>query len=206
MNAPVSLDSGVSEPLDEDAAPTESQQEETEPPAVVVVRDEAERLADQVRSAALESTDSTGFELAIAEAFRFLGFQAEHKSGPGDTDVLVTAALGQETYRAVVDGKSSRHGRVGNQQVDWMALSRHKSLHKADYILVVAPNFSSGDLLDNAVKTDAALLTAEDLAAVVRLHASMPLSLVDLRELFRYAGMPVALSYRSSASKKKRPK
>jgi hypothetical protein len=54
----------------------------------------------------------------------------------------------------------------------------------------VAPSFSSGDLLDNATKTEAALLTADDLAAAVRLHASTPLSLADLRDLFRYAGHP----------------
>lgn len=157
---------------------------------VIVIRDEAERLAEQIRNAALESSDATGFERVIREAFEFLGFVAEHKSGPGDTDVLVTAALGQETYKSIVDGKSSRHGRVGNQQINWLALGRHKQQHKTDYILVVAPSFSSGDLLEDAVKTDASLLSADDLAAVVRLHASTPLSLVDLRELFRYAGRP----------------
>jgi hypothetical protein len=179
----------VPEP-EEDTIPPDTGQVDAEAPVVVVMKDEAERLADSVRRASLESNDAMGFELVIAEAFRFLGFDAEHKSGSGDTDVLVTAGLGQETYRAVVDGKSSRHGRVGNQQVDWMALGRHKTLNKADYILVVAPNFSSGDLLDNALKTEAALLSAEDLAAVVRLHAGTPLSLIDLRELFRYAGRP----------------
>ena len=178
------------EESEENTIPSNVQTDEVDAPTILVIRDEAKRLADRVRMASIESTDATAFELVIADGFRFLGFEAEHRSGSGDTDVLVSAELGQETYRAVVDGKSSRHGRVGNQQVDWMALARHKSLHKADYILVVAPNFSSGDLLDNAVKTDAALLSADDLAALIRLHASTPLSLVDLREIFRYAGRP----------------
>ncbi|HLZ25323.1 MAG TPA: restriction endonuclease [Ktedonobacterales bacterium] len=174
----------------EEATPAVSEATEADSPPVLVIRDGVERLAERIRSAALESSDATGFERVIREAFQFLGFVAEHKSGSGDTDVLVTAALGQETYRSIVDGKSSRHGRVGNQQINWLALERHKSQHKADYILVVAPSFSSGDLLDDAVKTDASLLSANDLAAVVRLHASTPLSLIDLRELFRYAGRP----------------
>jgi Restriction endonuclease len=174
----------------EEAASAESEPVEEDLPQVLVIRDEAERLAERIRTAALESSDATGFERVIREAFQFLGFIAAHKSGPGDTDVLVTAALGQETYRSIVDGKSSRHGRVGNQQINWLALGRHRLQHRADYILVVAPSFSSGDLLEDAMKTDASLLSADDLSAVVRLHASTPLSLIDLRELFRYAGRP----------------
>lgn len=159
-------------------------------PLAIAMQDEAERLAEKLKRTALESDDATAFELAIAESFRFLGFNAEHRSGAGDTDVLVLAPLGQETYSAVVDGKSSRHGKVTNHQIDWLALTRHKDSHRVDYILVVAPNFSSGDLLDNASKTSSALISSDDLAAVIRLHASTPLSLADLRELFRYAGHP----------------
>lgn len=182
----VTLDTSA---VEEEAGPSEAIEAELEPP-VRMVRDEAEQLAARIRTAALESDDATGFERVLVEAFRFLGFRSEHKSGSGDTDVLVSAPLGQESYTSIVDGKSSRHGKVGKQQIDWYALGRHKSLHRADYILVVAPGFSSGDLLDNASKADAALLSADDLAAVVLLHASTPLSLTDFRELFRYAGRP----------------
>jgi hypothetical protein len=162
-----------------------------DPPApLLVVKEEGDRLAERIKRASLESDDATGFERVLVETFRFLGFEAEHRSGPGDTDVLVKAPLGQETFSAVIDGKSSRHGKVSKQQIDWWALGRHKTQHRADYILVVAPGFSSGDLLDNAAKTEAALITADDLAAVVRLHGSTPLSLTDLRELFRYVGHP----------------
>ncbi len=175
---------------DENSSQHFADESESEPTPMILMRDEADRLAERLVQAALESDDAIEFERVLVDAFRFLGFEAEHKSGPGDTDVLVTAPLGQETYRSVVDGKSSRHGKVGKQQIDWWALDRHKRLHKADYMLVVAPGFSSGDLLDNAAKSDAALVTADDLAAVIRLHASTPLSMADLRELFRYAGHP----------------
>lgn len=183
---------------DEDAAELEQRpaaspaevKHEQEPFALQVVRDETDLLADRIRAAGLESDDAVAFERAIADAFTFLGFKAEHRSGPGDTDVLVTAPMGQETFSAVVDGKSSRHGKVGNRQIDWLALGKHKEQHHARHILVVAPSFSGGDLLDNAAKVDAGLISAEDLAAVVRLHASTPLSLADLTELFRYPGQP----------------
>ena len=42
----------------------------------------------------------------------------------------------------------------------------------------------------NAERTGAALLTANDLAEVLRLHAAAPFTLPDLRDLFRYPGKP----------------
>lgn len=162
---------------------------DTSPP-MHLVADEAGDLAERICVAALQSEDSAQFERTIAEAFEFLGFEAEHRSGPGDTDVLVKAPLGKNTYRAVVDGKSSRHGKVGKHQIDWYALQRHKEKHGAAYILIVAPDFSAGDLLDSANKAGAALIKASDLADLLRLHAVTPLSLSDLRALFLHPGDP----------------
>lgn len=180
--------STIADAPDEDALPDEVADAELEPPSVVEVHEEAEQLAERISVAARESEDATGFEWALVDAFQFLGFEAEHKGGPGDTDVLVKAALGQETYRAVIDGKSSRSGKVVN--INWPALARHKMQNGAQYILVVAPDFSGGDLLNDAEQQRVALLRADDLAAVVRLHASTPLSLADLRELFQHPGDP----------------
>lgn len=158
--------------------------------AVYALETEEEALAKRLIDAATASEDAAGFEVALAAAFAYLGFRADRRSGSGDTDVLVVAPLGEEAYAAVVDGKSSRHGRVGNAQIEWFALERHKEQHGADHILVVAPGFSGGELTRNAERTGTALLTANDLAEVLKLHAAAPFTLPDLRDLFRYPGKP----------------
>jgi hypothetical protein len=159
-------------------------------PTVRAFETEEEALAKRLIQAATTSDDAAGFEVALADAFAYLGFRTERRSGPGDTDVLAVAPLGEEAYAAVVDGKASRQGRVGNAQVDWFALERHKERHGADHILVVAPGFSGGELTRDAERTGAALLTAGDLAEVLRLHAVAPFTLPALRDLFRYPGKP----------------
>jgi hypothetical protein len=69
-------------------------------------------------------------------------------------------------------------------------LGRHKQRHGADHILVVAPGCSGGELTRDAERTGAALLTASDLAEMLRLHAVAPFTLPALRDLFRYPGKP----------------
>jgi len=151
---------------------------------------EHELLGRRLVTASTASDDAAAFEVALADAFAFLGFQAELRSGSGDTDVLATAPLGDEAYAAVVDGKATKQGRVGNQQIDWFALGRHKERHEADHVLVVAAAFSGGELARDAERTGAALLTSGDLAEVLRLHAATPFTLAALRDLFRYPGKP----------------
>lgn len=161
-----------------------------EPAAVHPLEKEEAALGRRLVHAARASEHSAEFEIALADAFTFLGFRTEHRSGSGDTDVLAVAPLGEDAYAAVVDGKASRQGRIGNAQVDWYALERHKDRHGADHILVVAPGFSGGELTRDAERTGAALLTASDLAEVLHLHAAAPFTLPALRDLFRYPGKP----------------
>ncbi|ACZ42795.1 protein of unknown function DUF55 [Thermobaculum terrenum ATCC BAA-798] len=137
--------------------------------------DEVEQLAGRLLSHARNSESSRLLEEAVVDAFSFLGFQVEHKSGSGDTDVLVFAPLGKNAYRAIVDAKSSRHERVANAAIDWMALSKHREMHQAAHTLIVAPGFAGGDLLENAREKQVALVTARDLAEIVRMHARTPL-------------------------------
>ncbi len=159
-------------------------------PTVRALEPEDEVLARRVVEAASTSEDAAVFETALADAFAYLGFRTERRSGPGDTDVLAVAPLGEDAYAVVIDGKASRQGRVGNAQIDWFSLERHKQRHDADHILVVAAGFSGGELTRDAERTGAALLPAQDLAEVLRLHTVTPFSLPALRDLFRYPGKP----------------
>lgn len=54
--------------------------------------------------------------------------------------------------------------------------------------MVVAPDFSGGNLLKRASDYDVALLTAASLADLLRLHRRTPFTLVDLRPLFETHG------------------
>jgi hypothetical protein len=131
----------------------------------------------------------TGFEQATRDAFAFLGFQAEWLGGSGRTDVLLDAPLGAaDTYRVVVDCKTSASGSVTDQQVDWETLTEHRAKHDADYILLVAPNPSGSRLLTRAAKNAVAVISADQLSGLCRQHAKTPLGLDDYRSLFVNGG------------------
>ena len=159
-------------------------------PILQVVEPEDVVLAARLVDAASASDDAAALEIAIVDAFAFLGFRTQRRSGSGDTDVLAIAPLGEDAYRVVIEGKSSRQGRVANAQIGWYALERHKERHGADHILVIAGGFSGGELTSDAERIGAGLLTAADLGHVLRLHADTPFDLLTLRDLFRYPGKP----------------
>jgi DNA-binding PadR family transcriptional regulator len=161
-----------------------------EPSEADIPADALSALVLEVLRTAQAGDEATEFERCLTKAFTYLGFQAEHKSGSGDTDILLTAPLGQETYRVIVDGKSSRHGKVGASAISWPALGKHWQMYNADYCLIIAPGFSSGDLYSFAKDNGAALITASDLCAIMQMHNDTPFSLADLREMFSYPGEP----------------
>lgn len=174
----------LSEPLDERAGGTADEEAVTadDPPAT------AETLVGQLRACAYRSEASEEFEAAVATAFRFLGFRAEHLGGSGRTDVLVTAELAAaERYQAIIEVKSSAAGMVAENSIKFDALKDHQRRHLADYGLVVGPGFG-GRIRDWAVNNGFALLTVDDLAALLGRHQICPLSLTELRVLFERTG------------------
>ncbi|MFC4017526.1 hypothetical protein ACFOW4_06160 [Micromonospora sp. GCM10011542] len=172
------------EPLGEraDGAPDEEAVNADDPPAT------AETLAGQLRACAYRSDASEEFEAAVATAFRFLGFRAEHLGGSGRTDVLLTAELAAaERYQAIVEVKSSAAGMVAENSIKFDALKDHQRKHLADYGLVVGPGFG-GRIRDWAVNNGFTLLTVDDLAALLSRHQISPLTLTELRVLFERTG------------------
>lgn len=89
------------------------------------------------------------FEEAIAEVFRYMGFDAKHIGGSGDTDVVVRWKDDEgKTIIAVVDGKSKTSGYVAHSDVSDVALETHKEKNNADFVAIVGPGFS-GDTIKN---------------------------------------------------------
>lgn len=149
-----------------------------------------EALIDEFRAASVESRVPDRFERAVRDAFAFLGFDAEWLGGPGRTDVLLAAQLGRDdSYRVIVDCKTSASGSVGDQQVDWMTLTEHRTRHEAQFAAVVAPTPTGSRLLERAAQQGVTIISVEQLAGLCRQHARTPLGLDDYRSLFVHAGV-----------------
>jgi len=146
-------------------------------------------LLDELAASCTDSGDPDRFERAVTDAFAFLGFRAEWLGKSGRTDVLLDALLGKaETYRVIIDCKTSGSGSVSDQQVDWVTLGEHRQKHDADHVMVVAPNPSGSRLFDRARQHDVGVMSVDQLIGICRQHARNPLSLDDYRDLFRSGG------------------
>lgn len=146
-------------------------------------------LVNRIVSASTDSNNPTEFELAVRDAFGFLGFDAEHLGGSGLTDVLLTARLGRAaSYRVAVDAKTSRSGTLTDGHVDWITLSEHRRNHAADFSMVIGPSPSGRRLLTRAQEQAVAVLSAEELADLCSSHAARPLALADYKSVFETGG------------------
>jgi len=149
----------------------------------------ADEIVSAIKDSSTDSSHPERFELAVRDAFAFLGFQAEWLGGSGRTDVLLDAALGRaDSYRVTVDCKTSASGSVGDHQVDWTTLAEHKAKHDANHILLVAPSPSGSRLFARASQYHVTVMSADQLAGLCRQHGKTPLGLDDYRPLFANGG------------------
>lgn len=182
-----SSDSAVAEPSGEygDEAPgTEEEEEDDVAAPVRVVPTNSERITSELISSATDSVAPARLEAAAADALACLGFDAEQLGGSGRTDVFAAAELGVDRYSIVLDAKSTASGRVNDHQIDWESIAEHREREHADYACIVGPDFATGNIRERAAKYATRLLTAAQLAQVVRMHAASPLSLKELERLF----------------------
>lgn len=140
--------------------------------------------SELIKCSRLNEATSTEFEKIVAQAFRALGFRADHIGGPSKTDVLVTAELpDKERYSSIVDAKASASGIIGDNAIKFDALKDHRRRHAATFGIVVGPDFSTR-VKDWAHSNGFILLTADDLAGLIERQAESPLTLGELRTLF----------------------
>lgn len=149
---------------------------------------EGKTIVERLRQTQLKSDAYTEFEGAIKDAFNFLGFEGELIGGRGDTDVLLTANIGQESFKVNVDGKTSKSGKIIDRQIDWLSLIDHKKKNKADFVVVIGPSFSGGNLETRASEYEVSLLETEDLIKLVETHSRFPFTLAELKDLFTGKG------------------
>jgi len=169
--------------------PAASQSEES---SVVDSIDSMSELFGELRRYSRSRDHSIEFEQSIARAFELLGFRAEHHGGSGKTDVLVTAELPPENrYSSIIDAKASASGTIGDNAVKFDALKDHKKRHKADFGMIVGPDFE-GRVKEWAANNGIVLVTVEELINLLERHQRTPLTLLDLRGLFEHPGMDLA--------------
>lgn len=126
------------------------------------------------------------FEECIAAVFRYMGFEAKHIGGSGDTDVVVRWRDQKgETVLAVVDGKSKSSGTVAHSDISDIAIETHKEKNNAKYVAIVGPGFSGNTIKEYAQKKGFALITATELINIARTSQEIGLSLSEISLLFK---------------------
>lgn len=135
-----------------------------------------------------KSDAPTEYEMVLSDAFRFLGFQAKTIGGKGDTDVLLTANIGKESYKVDVDGKTSKNDKINDAQINWLSLKDHKEKNKSNFVVVAGPEFAGGNLEKRATQYGVSLLTTDDLIRILEAHSKYPFTLLELKDLFAEAG------------------
>jgi hypothetical protein len=155
---------------------------------LTAIPDPVDHLTRRLQESQRKSGAPQQFERDLAETFEFLGFDAQHIGGAGETDIFVRAALGPLSYSAVIDAKSTHTGRVMDSQINWPVIDAHRQGRGATFAVVVGEDFSGGQLQKFADLYKVTLLTTSMLIELLRLHAGTPLSLRDMRDLFAASG------------------
>lgn len=147
-----------------------------------------EQLLEKLEKTQFDTDNPTRFEEALSEAFRALGFDADHIGGAGEADVVARMALGDESFSLIVDAKTCRSG-SSRGNINYDPLKGHQEQHEADFAVVVAPSFPSGNTVQHAQNRGVGLLTTYCLIELVRENAHSALSMHFLKEVFGGAGM-----------------
>jgi hypothetical protein len=147
-----------------------------------------EEIINNLKETQNKSDLPTEYEIALADAFKFLGFQAKTIGGKGDTDVLLTANIGKESYKVDVDGKTSKNEKISDAQINWLSLKDHKEKNNSNFVVVAGPGFAGGNLEKRAKEYGVSLITTEELNKILEAHSKYPFTLLELKDLFAEAG------------------
>lgn len=109
------------------------------------------------------------FEEAIADAFRFMGFDSERIGGSGDTDVVLRWQEDNgTTITAIVDGKSKSSGKVSHSDISDVAIDTHKDKNGADFVGIIGSCFSGETIRNHARKKAYSLISVDQLCEIAR--------------------------------------
>lgn len=125
------------------------------------------------------------FEEAICDVFSYMGFQAEHIGGAGDTDIVLKWRDKDDTVVAIIDGKSRTNGQVSHGDISDIALDTHKEKHNADYVAIIGAGFSGDTIHNFAIKKEYALITDKQLIEIAYASKGLGLKLSEIALMFK---------------------
>jgi hypothetical protein len=140
--------------------------------------------------------DYHALEILVSEALDYLGFGIERLGAPGEPEGIARAyptpvadkeTVKQQLYSFTYDAKSSQSGKVQTGNIHIAELKKHRIAKGADYTLVVAPEFETGDLATMCEQNGITPMRAKDLGILLQVtakHGAIPLT--KLRELFDF--------------------
>lgn len=173
----------LQEPMDAAGATRDT---EAEPPQIELMGVSI-ALADELNIGGLASDSPMRLEKAVADAFKYLGFESQHIGGAGKTDVLVSViGPDRKAVRIIVDAKAAKSGAVAEGSVSFDTLLEHKRQHQADLVVLVGPGFDGGRIRARALQNKVALLTTAELSDVVRRQARYPISAESFIKLLHW--------------------
>lgn len=146
-----------------------------------------DQICNELRAAARDSQNPHRFQHSIALAFEFLGFDVTELGKPGETDLLLEAPIGSESYTVIVDAKSRHDGKL--QELSAHTATEHRRHHKASFALVVAEAFAGHKIIRHAEANQITLLSVHALIEWLLLHQQTPLDLHIQRPLFVTHGL-----------------
>lgn len=150
-----------------------------------------DQITNRLRSSAREpgaegKASGVVFEEAIAEIFRFMGFEAERIGGSGDTDVIVRWQDDEgKSFTAIIDGKSKSGGQVSHSDISDVAIDTHKEKNNADFVTIIGPGFSGDTIRNHARKKAFALITDTELIEIAHASQGLGLSLQEIALVFQ---------------------
>jgi hypothetical protein len=156
-------------------------------PVEVMPPTQTQKLIADLKLAAIDSKNPEHLETAVANAFAFLGFSVDQLGESGDTDVLVRANIGHESYAVVVDAKARQDGKL--QDLDALTLQEHLNKNEANFAAVVAGSFAGGKVVHHALSNGVVLISVPVLAEWLCLHERTPLNLNEYRAVFATSGL-----------------
>ena len=107
------------------------------------------------------------FERAACDAFALLGFKAQHIGGNGQPDGVLTAPLGSEGYRAVLECKTATPGSIVNNPRPEEA-AKFREGARAQYSILLGPAFCHTLSFDDELKDHAvSVWTVDDLVTAL---------------------------------------
>ncbi len=169
------------------------------------------RSGDLVWSLLLRSHhDNENFQLleaASAEALRYLGFEVTRMGKSGEPDGLARAHLlppktgsvggsaPTPNYSFTYDTKATGKSKVKTNNVRLDAIVQHRDMYKADYALVIAPDFASGSSIHRFEAQRVTPLKTRDLGTLLQHTVRYgAVSLGKLQEMFELYD-PCEVSY-----------